>query len=58
MKNMTSTLKSNMLPMLRDFVIKRLMGTRTNLHRKWVRLKCGSDIVDDGLFILEFIWFM
>ena len=34
MKNMTSTFKSNPLPMHRDFVSKQLMGARINLHRK------------------------
>ena len=34
MKNMTSTFKSNPLPMNRDFVSKQFMGTRINLHRK------------------------
>ena len=34
MKNMTSTFKSNPLPMHRDFVSKQLMGTIINLHRK------------------------
>ena len=34
MKNMTSTFKSNILPMHRDFVSKQLVGTRINLHRK------------------------
>ena len=33
-KNMTSTFKSNPLPMHRDFVSKELVGTRINLHRK------------------------
>ena len=34
MKNMTSTFKSNPLPMHRDFVRKQLMGTIINKHRK------------------------
>ena len=34
MKNMTSTFKSNPLPMHRYFVSKQLMGTIINQHRK------------------------
>ena len=34
MKNMTSTFKSNILPMHRDFVSKQLVGARINLRRK------------------------
>ena len=34
MKNMTSTFKSNPLPMHRDFVSKQLMGTIMNQHRE------------------------
>ena len=34
MKNITSTFKPNPLPMHRDFVRKKLVGTRINLHRK------------------------
>ena len=34
MKNMTSTFKSNPLPMHRDFVSKQIEGTRIMLHRK------------------------
>ena len=39
MKNMTSTFKSNPLPMHREFVRKQLMGTRINLHRKVMQAK-------------------
>ena len=34
MEHMTSTFKSNPLPMHRDFVSKQLVGIRINLHRK------------------------
>ena len=34
MKHMTSTFKSNPLPMHRDFVSKQLIGTIINKHRK------------------------
>ena len=34
MKNMTSTFTSNPLPLHRDFVSKKLMGTIINKHRK------------------------
>jgi hypothetical protein len=58
MNNMTSTFKPNPLPVHRDFVSKQLVGTRINLHRKWVRLKCASHILDDALFMFQFLCLM
>ena len=39
MKHMTSTVKSNPLPMHRDFVSKQFMGTRVNQHMKTKQAK-------------------
>ena len=46
------------LPMLVDSCSHKLFAHKISMHRKWVRLKCASHILQDSLFMLQFLSFM
>ena len=46
------------LPMLADSCSHKLFAHKISMHRKWVRLKCASHILHDGLFMFQFLSFM
>ena len=46
------------LPMLVDYSSHKFFDHKIPMHRKWVRLKCASNIPHDALFMLQFLSFM
>ena len=46
------------LPMLVDSCSHKLFAHKIPMHRKWVRLKCASNILHDALFMFQFLSFM
>ena len=46
------------LPMLVDSYSHKLFAHKIPMHRKWVRLKCSSHILNDALFMFQFLSFM
>ena len=46
------------LPMLVDYCSHKLFAQKIPMHRKWVRLKCASNILHDALFMFQFLSFM
>ena len=46
------------LPMLVDYCSHKLFAHKIPMHRKWVRLKCSSNIPHDALFMFQFLSFM
>ena len=46
------------LPMLVDSFSLKLFYHKIPMHRKWVRLKCASHIIQDALFMFQFLSFM
>ena len=46
------------LPMLVDYCSHKLFAHKIPMHRKWVRLKCSSNILHDALFMFQFLSFM
>ena len=46
------------LPMLVDSCSHKLFAHKILMHRKWVRLKCVSNILHDALFMFQFLSFM
>ena len=46
------------LPMLVDSCSHKLFGQKIPMHRKWVRIKCASNILHDALFMFQFLSFM
>ena len=46
------------LPMLVDFCSYKLCAHKIPRHRKWVIFKCASHILQDALFVLQFLSFM
>ena len=46
------------LPMLVDYCSHKLFAHKIPMHRKWVRLKCASNILHDALFMFQFLCFM
>ena len=41
-------------PMLVDSCSHKLFAHKIPMHRKWVRLKCASNILHDALFMFQF----
>ena len=46
------------LPMLVDSCSHKLCAHKIPRHRKWVRIKCASHILQDALFLFQFSSFM
>jgi hypothetical protein len=46
------------LPMLVDSCSHKLFPHKIPMHRKWVRLKCASNMLHDALFVFQFLSFM
>ena len=46
------------LPMLVDSCSHKLCAHKIPRHRKWVRFKCASHILQDALLVLQFLPFM
>ena len=46
------------LPMQVDSCSHKLFAHKIPMHRKYVRLKCASNILHDALFIFQFLSFM
>ena len=46
------------LPMLVDYCSHKLFAHKIPMHRKWVILKCASNILHDALFMFQFLSFM
>ena len=46
------------LPMLVDYCSHKLFAHKIPMHRKWVRLKCVSNILHNALFMFQFLSFM
>ena len=46
------------LPMLVDCCSYKLCAHKIPMHRKWVRIKCASHILQDALSVLQFLSFM
>ena len=46
------------LPMLVDNCSHKLFAQKIPMHRKWVRLKCVSNMLHDALFMFQFLSFM
>ena len=46
------------LRMLVDSCSHKLFPQKMPMHRKWVRLKCASNIIHDSLFMLQILSFM
>ena len=45
-------------PMLVDYCSCKLFAHKIPMHRKYVRLKCASHILQDALLVLQFLSFM
>ena len=45
-------------PMLVDYCSHKLFAHKFPMHRKHVRIKCGSHILHDALFMFQFLSFM
>ena len=43
------------LPMLVDSCSHKLFAHKTPMHRKWVRLKCASDMIHDAPIMFQFL---
>ena len=46
------------LPMQVDYCSHKLFAHKIPMHRKWVRLKGASHMLDDALFMFQFLSFM
>ena len=46
------------LPMLVDSCSHKLFAHKIPMHRKWVRLKCSSNMFHDALFVFQSLSFM
>ena len=46
------------LPMLVDSCSQKLFAQKIPMHRKWVRLKCASNMLHDAPVIFQFLSFM
>ena len=46
------------LPMLVDSCSHKLFAHKIPMHRKWVRLKCASQMLHDALSVFQFFTFM
>ena len=46
------------LPMLVDYCFHKLFAHKIPMHRKWVIIKCASHILQDALFMFQFLSFM
>ena len=45
-------------PMLVDYCSRKLFDHKIPMHRKWVRLKCGSNMLHDAPVMFQFLSFM
>ena len=46
------------LPMLIDYCSHKLFDHKIPMHRKWVRLKCASNMLYDDSIMFQFLCFM